>query len=738
MGQDDTAAALIEAEKELAELLEQQRDAERAAMEEAAGRVQYLGSILQKKADERSALRSEIEQRWLKAIRQINGIYEAKELPKKQDDKAYGSEVYVPLTRRLRNLVEARLVDVLFPSDNRSWVLSPSPRSEMDELKGALAGVDPNTPLPAGNGETVADLQKSVEDVQKEAEIKSSRMQRQVDDRLAEGRWPAVARRAIGEAIDLGTGVVKGPVPFAKRTKIWMPDANGGALALKEEVVPRIEFVSVWNWYPDLSATDIEDCVDFLESHPMTRQELAALRGQPGFNPAAIDMALKGAPRPDNQSRRSDLRDLAGLSAAPDERYIVWEFNGPLQGKDLNACMRCTPTGEGEEYVDEYDDDEDYQSVVWFVDGIVIKAIVRPLDPDAGPIYSCFWWQRDRASIFGYGLPDEARDQQASANGSFRAMLDNMGLCVGPQIVIDDDAVQPMDGRNELRPLKFWRKTNPSIPAQAALAAINIESRITELSAIFDKSKMLIDEIATVPGFVAGSEQPQYLQSATGASIAYNSATLWVRRFVRQWDDMIEPLMGRMVRWELDHNPDQSIKGDYHPIAKGVSALVELEGLGPRMLQFVQTISGMGLSIRDKYRAARKLASSLKLDPDEVLPSEEETQQMSAQPSEGLEDRKVRVMEQNNQMDHEAKMAELTVKDKEIAMRAEEYARREKLALLELASRERMTLEQAAQKYGYDLRKLEGEMVSAERQRQHEAQMQNAETALKLSTGSGL
>jgi hypothetical protein len=426
------------------------------------------------------------------------------------------------------------------------------------------------------------------------------------------------------------------------------------------------------------------------------------------------------------------------LSGAPDDRYIVWEFNGPIRGRDLNACMRTTAVSEGEEYEDEYDEDEDYQAVVWFVDSIVIKVNIRPLDADAGPIYSAIWWQRDRASIFGYGLADEARDQQASANGSFRAMMDNMGLCVGPQIVIDDEAIEPMDRRTEIRPLKFWRKKQSGVPIAQAFALVEINSRLPELSAVFDKSKALLDEIATVPGFAAGSEQPQYMQSATGASIAYNSATLWVRRFVRHWDDVLEPLMGRMVRWEMDHNPDESIKGDYHPIARGVMALVELEGAGQRMMQFAEVVKGMGLSLKNQYRTARKLAASLKLDPDEVLPTEEEIQQMKDEPQSSIEERKLQVTAQNNEMDHQSKMTELQVKDREIAMRAEEYARREKLALLELASRERVTLQQAAEKYGYDLRKLEAEMTDAQIQREHEAQMQNSEAALKARMGSGL
>lgn len=736
---------IADAEAALAAAAEELREAVRKEQEAAAARVQYLGSILQKKADERTALRQPIEQRWLKSIRQLNGLYERDELPNQDDKDAYGSKVFVPLTRRLRNLVAARLHDILFPSDDRFWALKPSPKADLGQLKGVLSKLDPGAPMQlpgAPPNMQVSDMQAAIDELAKEAEIRAERMQKQVDDRLAECKFASRARRAIDEAIDLGTGVLKGPVPKRKRDRKW----THSGLEVREEIVPEVQFVSVWNIYPDMSATSVEDCTDIIEAHPMTRQQLAELREQPGFNAASIDAILKSDPRPDNQTRRQDLRDIAGLSSAPDERYVVWEYNGPLRGKDLNACVHSHKGIELDEngvpLPDPYDEDEDYEATVWFCESNVIKAIVRPIQDPESKLYSFVYWQRDNASIFGYGLPDEVRDQQTSANSSFRAMLDNMGLAVGPQIVFDDDVIQPLDGRKEMRPMKLWRKKAPNVDVRQAFAFFQVDSRLNELGAIFDRSKALIDEVAAFPGsgFVQGFDSPGRTQSATQASIEYTMATLWVRRFVRQWDDQaIEPLMGRMVDWEMEFNPDESIKGDYNPIARGVMALVELEGMGSRMMQFTQYIQAIGLPLKDQYRVARAYARSLKLDPDDVLPSEEQLQAMQEEPQPpDIEREKLRVAEANNIMDHEARMAELRGKESDRVLRAEEYARRERLALLELASQERMTIEAAAQKYGYDLQRIEADLQEAREQREHEARMQNSEIAVKLRAGSGV
>ena len=66
------------------------------------------------------------------------------------------------------------------------------------------------------------------------------------------------------------------------------------------------------------------------------------------------------------------------------------------------------------------------------------------------------------------------------------------------------------------------------------------------------------------------------------------------------------------------------------------------------------------------------------------------------------------------------------------------YARREKLALMEMASQERVSIEETARKYGYDLERLNREMADNEAARAHKSQTQNAELAMKLRTGSGI
>ena len=712
----------------LAQLEEAQREALKAAQEAAQARLAHLGEKLQREADDRVRLRSDLEDRWLKAVRLLNGKYEPSELPPKQDALQFGSELNIPLTRRLRNMIVARLVDILFQSDERFFTVEPSPLAELADAKAAAKGLPADAQVASVPGAQLSTIMQAIEGVQKEAELRASRMQRTIDDRFAECGFAAKARRAIEDAVDFGTGVIKGPVPKRVRRRVRLEEGGQSRTVIRDEVVQAYEHVPLWNFFPDLSATDIQESTSEYELHPMTDKALRDLRGQPGFIDAAIDQILKGDPREEAAGRRRALREISNLSAAKDERYAVWEYHGPLSGEDLICC--------GETDVDPK---EQYQAVVWFCEGVVIKAIVQPLSSNSPKIYSLIYWQRDRSSIFAFGLPDEVRDPAAAANASWRALMDNLALTAGPMIGFDNDVVYPFDGRKEIRPRKVWIKKDPTKRLSDAFEVFQIPSNINDLLAAFNASKSIMDEIATVPVFGAGAEQPTQVQSATQASIAYNSSTMWVRRFVRHWDDeLVTPVVTRAIDWEMDFNPDDDIKGDLRPVARGMSGLVELEGQGNRMQQFVQLVGQMGIPLKDQYRIARGFARSLKLDADEILPSQEEIEAMQGDQGPSLEERKVAVAEENNRMDHQAKMAELQGKEADRALRAEEYARRERLALLELASHERLTVEQTAQKYGYDWQRLQAELADSERQREHESQIFNAEAALKVRAGSGL
>jgi len=88
-------------------------------------RLDALGSSLQQKADEVVNQRRAIEANWLEDIAQYNGKYSDSEVTRLKSSG--GSQLFANITRPKVNAAEARISDILFPTDDRNWDIRPTP-----------------------------------------------------------------------------------------------------------------------------------------------------------------------------------------------------------------------------------------------------------------------------------------------------------------------------------------------------------------------------------------------------------------------------------------------------------------------------------------------------------------------------------------------------------------------------------------------------------------------------------
>lgn len=721
------ADSLVEALSDMVDPETERREAENRKM-----RVQALGTRLYSLAQEQVQQRQQTEERWYKDVRQFNGQYD----PGTFDTDAYGSKVYVPLTRRLVGLVEARLFDMLFPSDERSYVIEPTPVPDLSQAVQLAEKLPPEAMINMPEGPVQAGaIKETVASIMEEAKRRCDGMQREIDDQLAECAYPQHARDVIHDAVLYGTGVIKGPVPMFRTTKKWVEQDGVYVLSMERKPVPEVARVDLWNFFPDMSATHLREAEYVFERHYLTKQQLSDLQDMPDVDVETLRSMIEVDPTTPTNNYRERLRAINGASGAKDKRYEVWEYHGPIDADDLLACG-CDI---------EADPLKTYTGVVWFGSGgSVLKAALNPLDTNDHP-YSVFTWQQDESSIFGFGIPYEVRDAQESANSSFRAMLDNMGLCVLPQVIVDDAAIEPMNLAWGLEPGKFWRNKRPGSDARQSMQFVEINARFPELQGVFQMSKGLIEEVGTLPAFLQGTDAPNYMQSATGASIAYTAANLWVRRAVRNWDDdIVTPVIGRFFDWNMQYSEKDDIKGDSKVRAMGITALVELEGQAQRLTQFMQVASQMGLPPSNQMAIMREFARAFKLDPDRVLPTEQEIEAMKQQeaanggaaPNPDM--LKLQLSREQMQAQMQIEQAKMQLRREEIAANQQIMQQRMQLEIADTAAKEQITQQEAMRKYGYDLQKTQAELADKQQDRAHEAQMLNAEMQLKAQLGSGI
>ena len=91
-------------------------------------------------------------------------------------------------------------------------------------------------------------------------------------------------------------------------------------------------------------------------------------------------------------------------------------------------------------------------------------------------------------------------------NAATRSMLDNAGMSLGPQIIIDDSSIEPVDGRWEITGRKLWRLKlgGNARNVQEAFGVFNIPTLQAELSNIIEFGLRMADEVSGLPLLLQG------------------------------------------------------------------------------------------------------------------------------------------------------------------------------------------------------------------------------------------
>ena len=271
------------------------------------------GYVRSKFEDSENGRRSH-EHRWLQAFKNFRGIYDSTT----QYRDSERSKVFIKITKTKVLAAYGQIIDILFANKKFPIVVEPTPMPEgieefahmktpldevvdpygfegdgRDVLPGALQANQPHK-LGTYDQEFPDMLAKGPakmgEPQLKPAQEMALRMEKCIHDQLLDTNAVNVFRQAIFESSLLGTGIIKGPFNFYKRVHKWERDQNGQRNYVPyEKVVPRIEYVSVWDFHPDPSATSIDDCEYVIQRHRMNRQQLRGLIKRPYFDATAIE-----------------------------------------------------------------------------------------------------------------------------------------------------------------------------------------------------------------------------------------------------------------------------------------------------------------------------------------------------------------------------------------------------------------------------------------------------------------
>lgn len=706
------------------EKTEEQRQAEhQAKMQEV---LQVFGNGIETEAEEFERLRKPIETRMLEDMRQYMGVDgDSNERRVKAPDAANKSDINVNITRKKTNAAEARLSDMLFPNDDKNWALDPTPVPTLAHKGEGAPAADQQPADPAPSPQAAQMVQAGVlppevaaqaqqpaapQEDPAEAEMRIAKhraelMEKEMDDQLTESKYPAMSREAIRSGCQLGTGVLKGPVLVGKTRRAWVKkaDEKGNVAHVLQEIPdlkPGYEFVPIWDFFPTLSATRIEDSEVNYQRHWMTRRDLIKLAKREDFMTDQIRQVLRKSPSRVPPDYLTQLRSITGVTAVGDEkRYVVWERHGPIDPEALQACG-LLPSDQ------EIDPLMEFQGIVWVCQGVVIKAAINPLETEDN-LFSVFNLEKDDSSIFGYGVPFLTRESQRVVTQAWRMIMDNAGLSVGGQIIVNKSIVEPAPAADgtvswDVSPLKTWLLTDKHAKAQDAFHIFEFPNHQNEMAAIFNMARQLADEESGIPPVAEGESGAHQTTTAHGMEMLMNSHNIVMRRAVSNWDDgMTVPNITRLYDWNMQNNPNNEIKGDYSPKATGSTALLQKETQARNMLNLVNFLMNPNFGGAVKtYNVAKKLVVSMQHDPDELLKTEAEfnqwmEQQAQAAEQQGGGDVQMQIQQMRNDLTY--KMHQDKLADREADRQYDAYIQDRKLELeaMKLASKENVEFTKA-------------------------------------------
>lgn len=580
-------------------------------------------------------------ERLLSALRAFNGQYDASKLAEIR--KFGGSEVYARLIAMKCRGASSLLRDVYLAPD-RPWGIQTGPDPEIPPeimqsiqqlLQSELATLQMNGQPVDVNAirDRTLQLMGAARDAAKKKGAKQAKVaEDKIDEILIQGGFYKALAEFITDVPLFPFACIKGPVVRIVPTVTWQ---NGQAVI---QQVPRL----FWNrvspfdlwWTPGVS--DIEDA-SVVERTRVTRAELNDLLDLPGYNTEAIRAVLDeygrgglhdnwdstDAERAVMESREDPNLNRSGLISC-------LEFHGNVQGRMLREY------GMTEQQVP--DELRDYFVQAWLIGSHIIKAQLSPSPRKRHP-YFITSFEKVPGTPVGNGLPDILADIQDVANASLRALVNNLSISSGPQVVVNDDRLSPDEDGEELYPWKRWHVQSDPMGnnAQVPISFFQPNSNAAELLGVYEKFNNMADELSAIPKYLAGAGAGGGAgRTASGLAMLMGNASKILQTVAANIDrDVLAPALHQLFDMLLLTDQSGLLTGEEQIRVMGVNVAIQRETQRSRQLEFLQiTANPVDVQIvGPKGRAAvlRSVAQTIGLDGQQVVPSEEDLDKMQAQ-----------------------------------------------------------------------------------------------------------
>ena len=578
------------------------------------------------------------ELRWIRDYQNYRGVYGSDV----QFTSTEKSRVFVKVTKTKVLAAYGQIVDVLFGSNKFPISINPTVLPEgisesvnfetdsnmrkAQESDGAL----PQDDMRLQPGETIIDLRErlgalrnKLEPVQDLIEdgpgvtpskvtfhpamVAAKKMEKKIHDQLEESNARKQLRIAAFETALFGTGIMKGPFAYDKEYPSWSED---GEYTPTIKTVPQTSSVSIWNFYPDPDANNMDEAEYVVERHKMSRSQMRGLKKRPFFRSNAIDTAISMGESYSKEWWEQVMEEADQETKA--ERYSVLEFWGYVDTELLKEYDIEIPK--------ELENQDQVSVNIWVCNGQVLRLVMNPFTPSILPYYAVPF-EVNPYSFFGVGIAENMDDTQNLMNGFMRMSVDNAALSGNLLIEVDETNLVPGQDLS-VYPGKVFRRQGGA-PGQAIFGT-KFPNVSNENMQMFDKARVLAEESKGFHSFAHGQTGIQGVgRTASGISMLMSAANGSIRNVVKNIDDyLLAPLGRAFFHFNMQFDYDDGVKGDLSVKAEGTESLMANEVRSQRLMQFLGVVQNPVLAPFAKMDyIIREIAKSMDLDPDKLTNS---------------------------------------------------------------------------------------------------------------------
>jgi hypothetical protein len=608
--------------------------------EPKSGSDQLADYVVQKFTDVEDSRRDE-EERWLNSYRQYRGLYG----PETQFTDTEKSQVFIKVTKTKVLAAYGQITDVLFAGQRFPLGVDSTRIPEGVE---EAVNFDPKAPeqmlkkapnvfgfpgdgkeLPPGATQDSLELgalQEKLEPVESmlksgygktptsqtfhPAKEAAKRMEKKILDQLEESSASRHLRSTAFEMALFGTGILKGPFALEKEYANWNEEGDYDPVM---KTVPRVENVSIWNFYPDSDGKNMDECEYIIQRHRMSSSDLRGLKKRPYFKEDKIEECIEAGTNYTRKWWETDLEDYR--NSYDIDRYEVLEFWGNIDNYLAEQAGLDIP--------EELSDADTLQVNCWVCHNKIIRLVINPFTPKRIPYFAAPY-ELNPYSFFGVGLAENMSDTQSLMNGFMRMAVDNAVL--SGNLVFEIDETNLVPGQDlSVYPGKVFRRQGGA-PGQA-LFGTKYPNVSSENMMMFDKARQIADDATGIPSYSHGQTGVQGTgRTAAGISMLMGAAQLSIKSVVKNIDDyLLQPLGEAFYAFNMQFNFDPDAKGDLEVKARGTESLMKNEVRSQRLLQLLQISSNPNLAAFVKLPVVlRELAQAMDLDAEKFINDERE------------------------------------------------------------------------------------------------------------------